>query len=84
MEALIPASHVNASKHCGIAPPRCVHCPEDAECACCAWLRTTTGLLIDVRPIAHYTVAEETDDPTHADRRNFYKVEKWSRDGQRV
>jgi hypothetical protein len=24
---------------------------------------------------------EETDDPTHADRRNFYKVEKWSRDG---
>ena len=27
---------------------------------------------------------EETDDPIHADRRNFYKVEKWSRDGQRV
>ena len=27
---------------------------------------------------------EETDDPTHADRRNFYKVEQWSRDGQRV
>ena len=27
---------------------------------------------------------EETDDPTHADRRNFYKVEKWSHDGQRV
>jgi hypothetical protein len=24
---------------------------------------------------------EETDDPLHADRRNFYKVEKWSRDG---
>jgi hypothetical protein len=22
---------------------------------------------------------EETDDPLHADRRNFYKVEKWSR-----
>jgi hypothetical protein len=21
---------------------------------------------------------EETDDPTYADRRNFYKVEKWS------
>ena len=30
------------------------------------------------------TVHEETDDPTYADRRNFYKVEKWSRDGQRV
>ena len=28
--------------------------------------------------------AEETDDPLYADRRNFYKVEKWSRDGQRV
>jgi hypothetical protein len=27
---------------------------------------------------------EETDDPLYADRRNFYKVEKWSRDGQRV
>jgi hypothetical protein len=27
---------------------------------------------------------EETDDPLHADRRNFYKVEKWSRDGMRV
>jgi hypothetical protein len=25
---------------------------------------------------------EETDDPLYADRRNFYKVEKWSRDGQ--
>ena len=24
---------------------------------------------------------EETDDPLYADRRNFYKVEKWSRDG---
>jgi hypothetical protein len=27
---------------------------------------------------------EETGDPFHADRRNFYKVEKWSRDGLRV
>jgi hypothetical protein len=27
---------------------------------------------------------EEADDPTHADWRNFYKIEKWSRDGQRV
>ena len=23
---------------------------------------------------------EKTDDPLHADRRNFYKVEKWSRE----
>jgi hypothetical protein len=28
--------------------------------------------------------AEETDDPLHADRPNFYKVEKWSSDGQRI
>jgi hypothetical protein len=27
---------------------------------------------------------EETDDPLYADQRNFYKVEKWSRDGQRI
>ena len=27
---------------------------------------------------------EETDDPHRADRRNFYKVEKWSWDGLRV
>ena len=27
---------------------------------------------------------EETDDPLYADRRNFYKVEKWSQDGMRV
>jgi len=27
---------------------------------------------------------EETDNPLYADRRNFYKVEKWSRDGLRV
>jgi hypothetical protein len=28
--------------------------------------------------------ADETDDPLYADRRNFYKVEKWSKDGQRM
>jgi hypothetical protein len=27
---------------------------------------------------------EETEDPLYADRRNFYKVQKWSRDGLRV
>ena len=27
---------------------------------------------------------EETNDPHYADRRNFYKVEKWRRDGLRV
>jgi hypothetical protein len=27
---------------------------------------------------------EETDDPLVADRRNFFKVELWSKDGQHV
>ena len=27
---------------------------------------------------------EETDDPLYADRRSFYKVEKWSKDGLRI
>jgi hypothetical protein len=27
---------------------------------------------------------EETDNPLVADHRNFYKVEKWTKDGQRV
>ena len=27
-------------------------------------------------------VHEETDDPLYADRRNFYKVEEWRRDGR--
>jgi hypothetical protein len=27
---------------------------------------------------------EQTDDPRYADQRNFYKVEKWSRDGLHI
>ena len=27
---------------------------------------------------------EETDSPTYADDRNFYKVEKWTKDGTTV
>ena len=27
---------------------------------------------------------EQTDDPLYADDRNFYKVEAWSRDGNRI
>jgi hypothetical protein len=27
---------------------------------------------------------EETDDPVYADGRNFYKVEKWSKDSQGI
>ena len=30
------------------------------------------------------TFHEETDSPTYADARNFYKVEKWTRDGTKV
>jgi hypothetical protein len=29
-------------------------------------------------------IAEETDDPVYADRRNFYKVERWSKDGLHI
>jgi hypothetical protein len=28
--------------------------------------------------------AEETNDPLIADNRNFYKVEKWTKDGAKV
>jgi hypothetical protein len=28
--------------------------------------------------------SEETDSPLYADMRNFYKVEKWTRDGMKV
>ena len=27
---------------------------------------------------------EQTDDPHYADQRNFYKVERWSRDGMHI
>lgn len=27
---------------------------------------------------------EETDDPVYADERNFYKVERWSKDGLHI
>ena len=27
---------------------------------------------------------EETDDPHYADERNFYKLEKWTKDGAKV
>jgi hypothetical protein len=27
---------------------------------------------------------EETDNPLYADDRNFYKVEKWTRDGSKI
>jgi hypothetical protein len=27
---------------------------------------------------------EETDNPVYADERNFYKVERWSKDDQRI
>jgi hypothetical protein len=30
------------------------------------------------------TFHEETDSPIYADDRNFYKVEKWTRDGTKV
>jgi hypothetical protein len=35
------------------------------------------------RPVTNWS-DEETDEPLIADYRNFYKVEKWSGDGERV
>jgi hypothetical protein len=35
------------------------------------------------RPVTNWS-DEETDEPLVSDHRNYYKVEKWSRDGQRV
>ena len=35
------------------------------------------------RPVTNWS-DEETDEPLIADHRNFYKVEKWSGDGERV
>ena len=35
-------------------------------------------------PIAVGRSAEETNDPLIADHRNFYKVEKWIKDGTKV
>jgi hypothetical protein len=50
--------------------------------------RPARGFLLPGRFKYDITVStfsdKETDDPLHADRRNFYKVEEWSRDGLRV
>ena len=35
-------------------------------------------------PTAVGESAEQTDDPLIADHRNFYKVEKWTKDGAKV
>jgi hypothetical protein len=40
-------------------------------------------LSINWRPASDWS-AEETNNPLLADDRNFYKVEKWSKDDQRV
>ena len=34
--------------------------------------------------MSEHLAEEQTDDPHHADLRNFYKVEKWPRDSMRV
>jgi hypothetical protein len=46
--------------------------------------RQAAGTWPPVAPATNDWSDEETDDTIHADRRNFYKVEKWSRDGQHV
>jgi hypothetical protein len=37
----------------------------------------------DPTGVSHQS-AEETNDPLIADNRNFYKVEKWTKDGAKV
>ena len=44
----------------------------------------TIGLYRRARRVMSDWSDEETDEPLIADHRNFYKVEQWSRDGQRV
>ena len=38
----------------------------------------------DPTGVSTYQSDEETNDPLIADHRNFYKVEKWTRDGSKV
>ena len=35
-------------------------------------------------PVTKYWSDEETDNPLRADDRNFYKVEKWTKDGAKI
>jgi hypothetical protein len=35
-------------------------------------------------PSERNLLREETDDPLYADKRNFYKVERWTGDGTKV
>ena len=41
-------------------------------------------VLIAVKPAMNDWSDEETEEPLIADRRNFYKVEKWTKDGSKV
>jgi hypothetical protein len=41
-------------------------------------------VLIAVKAAMNDWSDEETEEPLIADHRNFYKVEKWTKDGQRV
>ena len=34
--------------------------------------------------MSNFWPVEETDNPLYADDRNFYKVEKWTKDGSKV
>jgi hypothetical protein len=38
----------------------------------------------DPTPVSTHRSEEETHDPLIADHRNFYKVEKWTKDGSKV
>jgi hypothetical protein len=56
-----------------------------APTATCHNAPEQSGVMTDITPTMNDDwSSEETDDPLYADRRNFYKVEKWSKDDMRV
>jgi hypothetical protein len=57
----------------------------NAPTATCHNAPEQSGVMTDATPtIKDDWSSEETDDPLYADRRNFYKVEKRSKDDMRV
>jgi hypothetical protein len=56
-----------------------------ATTATCHTAPEQSGVMTDTTPtMKDDRSSEETNDPLYADRRNFYKVERWSEDDMRV
>jgi hypothetical protein len=54
------------------------------ECRAGEFRRSVQGYVLAMLHPKPEDVDEETDSATYADDRNFYKVEKWTRDGTKV